>query len=68
MNMLRAFLIFTLICVAQCEHSSYSTEDLYAILDRTTEYFKNLSNGKIFIALYLDIKFIIFMYETFRHF
>jgi len=50
MNMLRELLIFTLICV-QCEYSSsYSMEDLYAILDRTTEYFKNLSNGKILIA------------------
>lgn len=41
-------LIFTLICATQCERSrSYATEDLYAILDRTTEHFKNLSDGKI---------------------
>ncbi|XP_012532717.1 uncharacterized protein LOC105834630 [Monomorium pharaonis] len=45
-NMLRElFLIFTLICVTQCgRYLSHSTENLYAILDRTTEYFKNLSD------------------------
>lgn len=58
MNMLRELLlIFTLICATQCERSpSYATEDLYAILDRTTEHFKNLSDGKISIALYSDIE------------
>ncbi|XP_077278366.1 uncharacterized protein LOC143906276 isoform X2 [Temnothorax americanus] len=45
-NMLRELLlIFTLICVTQCKHSPYSKEDIYAILDRTREYFKNLSNA-----------------------
>ncbi|KAL6265404.1 hypothetical protein P5V15_002200 [Pogonomyrmex californicus] len=45
--MVREFLlIFTLICVTKCKSSSsYSTESLYTILDRTTEYFKNLSNA-----------------------
>ncbi|GAB1868163.1 hypothetical protein CAJAP_09242 [Camponotus japonicus] len=46
--MLQKFLlIITLICMTKCERSfqSYSTENLYAILDQTTEYFKNLSNA-----------------------
>ncbi|XP_072746368.1 uncharacterized protein [Anoplolepis gracilipes] len=39
-------LIIILICMTRCEHfsQSYSMENLYAILDRTTEYFKNLTN------------------------
>ncbi|XP_012224336.2 uncharacterized protein clos [Linepithema humile] len=37
--------IFILICVIKCKHSSsYPIENLYAILDQTTEYFKHLSN------------------------
>lgn len=64
MNMLRELLlIFTLICVAQCELSLSSTEDLYAILNRTTEYFKNL--GKILIIFNLNVKITILIYETF---
>jgi len=53
-NMLQKFLlIITLICMTKCERSfqSYSAENLYAILDQTTEYFKNLSNGKILILI-----------------
>ncbi|XP_024888654.1 uncharacterized protein LOC112465371 isoform X2 [Temnothorax curvispinosus] len=59
-------LIFTLICVTQCEHSPYSKEDIYAILDRTRAYFKNLSNGKILIIWYLNIiKITVLISETF---
>ncbi|RLU23456.1 hypothetical protein DMN91_003660 [Ooceraea biroi] len=41
------FLIFALICVTKCEYSSpsYSVENVYATLDRVTEYFRNLSNA-----------------------
>ncbi|XP_029165434.1 uncharacterized protein LOC114936425 [Nylanderia fulva] len=40
------FLIITLICMTRCEYSSlsYSMENLYAVLDQTTEYFKNFTN------------------------
>lgn len=56
-NMLRELLlIFTLICVTRCELSLSSSEDLYAILNRTTEYFKSLNNGKILIILHLNVK------------
>ncbi|KAL0105374.1 hypothetical protein PUN28_016792 [Cardiocondyla obscurior] len=42
--MLRKFLIFILICVARSEYS-YLKEDVYSILDRTKDYFKNLNDA-----------------------
>ncbi|XP_070162269.1 uncharacterized protein [Polyergus mexicanus] len=57
----KLFLIITLICMIKCEHSSqsYSMENFYAILDQTTEYFKNLTNGKILTSI-LVFSFIVY--------
>lgn len=57
--MLRKFLlIFTLIYVIKCKrHPHYSVENLYTILDRTSEYFKTLKNGNTDDVLALIMKF-----------
>ncbi|XP_019699980.1 uncharacterized protein LOC105189727 [Harpegnathos saltator] len=42
----KLFLIFVLICVTKCKrYPRYSVNNLYTILDRTSEYIKNLNNA-----------------------
>lgn len=47
----RLLLIFTLICTTGCKrYPHYSVENLYAVLDRTSEYFETLRNGVVSVA------------------